>query len=56
MPGPMHGYGYNPLSVGDQLEDDKFGVVCKLGWAGYSSVWLARVLSSVSLHTVCEYI
>ena len=32
--GPMHGYGYNPLSVGDWLDDDKFEVVQKLGWAG----------------------
>ena len=32
--GPMRGYGYNPLSVGDCLDDDKFEAVRKLGWAG----------------------
>ena len=55
--GPMHGYGYNfPLFVGDRLDDDQFEVVRKLGLAGYSSVWLARVLKSVSLHAVRECI
>ena len=29
--GPMHGYGYNPLSVEDGLDDDKFEVVQKQG-------------------------
>ena len=31
MLAPTHGYGYNPLSVGDGLDDDKFEVVRKQG-------------------------
>ena len=42
----MYGYGYNPLSVGDCLDDDKFEVMRKLGWA---DVWLG--FSSQSLFT-----
>ena len=55
MLGPMHRYGYNPLSVGDRLGDDKFEVVRRLGWAGYSRVtWLgstSQFLSTPSTNT-----
>ena len=36
------GYGYYPMTLGDQLHKGKYEVVRKLGWAGYSSVWLAK--------------
>ncbi|KAH7905119.1 kinase-like domain-containing protein [Hygrophoropsis aurantiaca] len=39
---PEQGYGYYPLTLGQQLADGKLEIVRKLGWAGYSSVWLAR--------------
>ncbi|KAH7910212.1 kinase-like domain-containing protein [Hygrophoropsis aurantiaca] len=39
---PEQGYGYYPLLLGQQLADGKLEIVRKLGWAGYSSVWLAR--------------
>ncbi|KAH7921680.1 kinase-like protein [Leucogyrophana mollusca] len=39
---PEQGYGYYPLTLGQQLADGKLEIVRKLNWAGYSSVWLAR--------------
>ena len=37
-----HHYGYYPMTLGDRFHKGKFEVVCKLGWAGHSSVWLAK--------------
>jgi serine/threonine-protein kinase SRPK3 len=39
---PEQGFGYYPLTIGQQLHEGKLEVVRKLGWAGNSSVWLAR--------------
>jgi serine/threonine-protein kinase SRPK3 len=39
---PEQGYGYYPITLGTLLHDGKLEIVRKLGWAGYSSVWLAR--------------
>lgn len=39
---PERGYGYYPLTLGQQLDEGKIEIVRKLGWAGNSSVWLAR--------------
>lgn len=41
---PEQGHGYYPLTLGQQLKDGQLEIVRKLGWAGYSSVWLARTL------------
>ena len=49
----MDSYGYNPLSVGDWLNGDKFEVIRNLDG---QDVWLARVLKSFSFHAVCEYV
>lgn len=38
------GLGYYPITLGQQLGGGKLQIVRKLGWAGYSSVWLARTL------------
>lgn len=38
------GYGYYPLTLGQQLTEGKLEIVRKLGWASYSSVWLAQSL------------
>jgi len=35
--------GYHPVSIGDKLHD-RYHVVDKLGFGGYSTVWLARDL------------
>lgn len=47
MLSPEIGYGYFPLTLGQKLDNDKYEIVRKLGWAGYSSVWLGRVLGCV---------
>lgn len=39
---PEQGYGFYPITLGQLLHDGKLEIVRKLGWAGYSSVWLAR--------------
>ncbi|OJJ95917.1 hypothetical protein ASPACDRAFT_126205 [Aspergillus aculeatus ATCC 16872] len=41
----LHRYcpgGYPPLQVGDSLADGRYQVVGKLGYGGYSTIWLAR--------------
>jgi serine/threonine-protein kinase SRPK3 len=43
MLAPELGYGYYPLLLGERLDGGKYEIVRKLGWAGYSSVWLASV-------------
>ncbi|PYI31052.1 kinase-like protein, partial [Aspergillus indologenus CBS 114.80] len=43
----LHRYrpgGYPPLQVGDHLADGRYQVVDKLGYGGYSTIWLARDL------------
>lgn len=44
MLSPEQGFGYYPITLGQKLGEDKLEIVRKLGWAGYSSVWLARTL------------
>ncbi|PYI11409.1 kinase domain-containing protein [Aspergillus sclerotiicarbonarius CBS 121057] len=34
--------GYHPLRVGDELSDGRYQLVDKLGYGGYSTIWLAR--------------
>lgn len=41
---PEQGHSYYPLTLGRRLKDGQLEVVRKLGWAEYSSVWLARPL------------
>lgn len=36
--------GYHPLQVGDELDNACYRVVDKLGYGGYSTIWLARDL------------
>lgn len=36
--------GYHPVTLGDTFKDDRYEVVHKLGWGGFSTVWLARDL------------
>jgi serine/threonine-protein kinase SRPK3 len=34
--------GFHPISVGDTFCDGRYTVVHKLGFGGYSTIWLAR--------------
>ena len=36
------GAGFYPLRLGETLDDERFVITKKLGWGGYSTVWLAR--------------
>ena len=35
--------GYHPTKIGDTFHRDRYQVVHKLGFGGYSTIWLARV-------------
>ncbi|KAJ5684510.1 uncharacterized protein N7477_000855, partial [Penicillium maclennaniae] len=34
--------GYHPVNLGDTFEDDRYKIHHKLGWGGFSTVWLAK--------------
>ena len=36
------GAGFYPLRPGETFDDERFVITRKLGWGGYSTVWLAR--------------
>ncbi|KAJ5934433.1 hypothetical protein N7466_003980 [Penicillium verhagenii] len=36
--------GYHPLKIGDDLDDGRYRLVDKLGYGGYSTIWLVRDL------------
>ena len=36
--------GYHPLTIGDALNHGRYQLVDKLGYGGYSTIWLARDL------------
>lgn len=41
----MRGYrqgGFHPVSLGDTFKDGRYMVHHKLGWGGFSTVWLVR--------------
>lgn len=43
----LHKYcpgGYHPLQIGDKLHEGRYRLVDKLGYGGYSTIWLARDL------------
>lgn len=42
---PLHRYrpgGYHPVHLGDVLKDGRYKILHKLGFGGYSTVWVAR--------------
>jgi serine/threonine-protein kinase SRPK3 len=36
------GAGFYPVELGETFEGGRFVITRKLGWGGYSTVWLAR--------------
>jgi len=48
------GDGFYPARLGETFDGGRFVITRKLGWGGYSSVWLARdrkyVLETISLY------
>lgn len=34
--------GYHPVAVGDKFNNSRYTVAHKLGWGGFSTVWLAK--------------
>ncbi|KAJ5935369.1 hypothetical protein N7466_004916 [Penicillium verhagenii] len=34
--------GYHPVTLGDVFKNDRYKIYHKLGWGGYSTVWLAK--------------
>lgn len=44
--------GYLPVHLGD-IFNDRYKVMHKLGWGGYSTVWLARDLKYVTVKACC---
>lgn len=47
--------GYHPVRIGDVFKDNKYRSVTKLGYGGYSTVWLVCDLESVSCHTILGF-
>lgn len=39
--------GYHPVNLGDTFENDRYKIYHKLGWGGFSTVWLAKDRESV---------
>lgn len=46
--------GFHPVCLGDTFKDGRYQVHHKLGWGGYSTVWLAKdkryIIAKPSLH------
>jgi serine/threonine protein kinase len=41
--------GYHPIQIGDQLKDDRYIILRKLGWGHFSTVWLCWDQETLSL-------
>ena len=42
--------GFHPVCLGDTFKDDRYRIHDKLGWGGYSTVWLAKDTRYVICH------
>lgn len=49
--------GYHPVSLGDTLNDGRYEIHHKLGWGGFSTVWLANDRECVTTPNsfLCHY-
>lgn len=47
--------GYHPVCLGDKFNQDRYRVVHKLGWGGYSTVWLAWDSLYVDIYTFVSH-
>ena len=43
------GAGFYPVRLGETFDDGRFVITRKLGWGGYSTVWLARDRKCVAI-------
>jgi serine/threonine protein kinase len=43
--------GYHPVHLGDVFKNGRYEIHHKLGWGGFSTVWLAKDRVSVSYHS-----
>ncbi len=46
--------GYHPTHLGDVLNNGRCKIMHKLGWGGYSTVWLAKDLEQVLCSRLCD--
>lgn len=45
--------GFHPVKLGDTFNNGRYKIYHKLGWGGFSTVWLARDQSYVAITPVC---
>jgi serine/threonine-protein kinase SRPK3 len=43
--------GYHSVAIGDKFSNGRYVIIRKLGWGHFSTVWLARDLQFVSIHS-----
>lgn len=47
--------GFHPVCLGDTFKEGRYEICHKLGWGGYSTVWLAYDKLYVTLLPVLKY-
>jgi serine/threonine-protein kinase SRPK3 len=44
--------GFHPVCLGDTFKDGRYKIHHKLGWGGYSTVWLAKDTKYITIKCV----